>query len=66
MENQEEKTKKSHEIWEENYTSGIAKAREEGIKSGVRNVAKQMKEKNMDTRIIMEITGLTEEEIKKL
>ena len=40
-----------HEKWEKDYISGIALAKEEGQKAGIRNVAKQMKNKNMDCHI---------------
>lgn len=41
-------------------------AREEGIREKQLEVAKKMKEKNMDMDIIIEITGLKEQDIEKL
>lgn len=56
--------------WEYTYKSGIAGAREAGIKEGIRqkaeDVAKQMLKKNIDINTIIACTDLTEEEIKKL
>jgi len=49
---------------------GIKKGRAEGetigIKKGIINTARNMLAKGMDANIIMELTGLTEEEINKL
>ena len=45
---------------------GIEKGREEGIKEGNINTARRMKLKNFDVQLIMEMTGLTQEEIEKL
>ena len=54
--------------------AAIAQAREEGISDGISKgisqgiikVARRMLEKKMDIALIMEMTGLTEEEIEKL
>lgn len=45
---------------------GIELGRKEGIKENQIEVAKKMKEKNIDIDIIEEITKLTKEEIEKL
>ena len=58
------------EKWEMDYNSGIGHARREGIKEGQKEkqleVAKKLKEKNIDVTIIVEATGLTKEEVEKL
>ena len=50
--------------------AAIAQARDEGksegISKGISKVARKMLEKKMDIALIMEITGLTKEEIEKL
>ena len=46
--------------------AAIAQARDEGIRDGISKVAKKMLEKKMDIALIMEMTGLTKEEIEKL
>ncbi len=48
------------------FNKGIEKGREEGIKEGNINTARRMKLKNFDVQLIMEMTGLTQEEIEKL
>ena len=49
-------------------TSEIRTAKEigikEGMKKGIKDVAKKMLQKNIPMEIISELTGLTEEEIK--
>ena len=45
---------------------GIKKGKLEGIKERNYTIAKDMKSKNMDIKLISEITGLTIEEISKL
>ena len=45
---------------------GIEQGIEEGTKYSRLIIAKAMKDKGMDTNTIMELTGLNEEEIKKL
>lgn len=58
------------EKWEMDYNSGIGHARREGIEKGIKEnkleVAKKMKEKKIDIDTIIEITGLSKEEIEKL
>ena len=44
----------------------LSKGIEEGKKYSRLIIAKAMKDKGMDTNTIMELTGLNEEEIKKL
>ena len=51
---------------EKGIEKGIEKGREEGIKEGNINTARRMKLKNFDVQLIMEMTGLTQEEIEKL
>ena len=46
--------------------AAIAQARDEGISYEKIKFAKKMLEKKMDIALIMEMTGLTKEEIKKL
>ena len=57
-------------IEEAGFNKGRAKGLEEGIKKGIeqekRMLAKKMKDKDMQIDEIVEITGLTEEEIEKL
>ena len=52
------------------YNSGIGHARRQGIKEGIREnqleVAKKMKEKKIDIHTIVEVTGLTEDEINAI
>ena len=45
---------------------GIEKGMEKGIREGNINTARRMKVKNFDVQLIMEMTGLTQEEIEKL
>ena len=58
------------EKWEMDYNSGIGHAKREGIKEGIKEkaleVAKKMKEKKVDIDTIIEITGLSKEEIEIL
>ena len=52
------------------YNTGIREGkelgREEGTKETKRKIAKKLISKNMKTEEIMELTGLTKEEIKEL
>ena len=50
----------------EGRAEGRAEGREEGIKEGVLRNARRMKEKGFSTEDIMEITGLTFEEVSQL
>lgn len=50
----------------EGRLEGRAEGREEGIKEGVLRNARRMKEKGFSTEDIMEITGLTFEEVSQL
>lgn len=43
---------------------GLKKGLEEGIKSGKKEIAKKMLQENIALETIIEITGLTEDEIK--
>ena len=45
---------------------GREEGRQEGEKKKQKEIAKKMKEKGIDTKIIQDVTSLTEEEIKKL
>ena len=51
---------------EEGRAEGREEGREEGIKEGVLRNARRMKEKGFSTEDIMEITGLTFEEVSQL
>ena len=57
-------------IEEAGFDKGMAKGLEEGIEKGIeqekRMLAKKMKDKDMKIDEIVEITGLTKEEIEKL
>lgn len=46
--------------------NGLRHAREDGIKEGIEKVVKRMIEKNVPLQEIIELTGLTEEQILKL
>ena len=50
----------------EGRADGREEGREEGIKEGVLRNARRMKEKGFSTEDIMEITGLTFEEVSQL
>ena len=50
----------------EGRAEGREEGREEGIKEGVLRNARRMKEKGFSTEDIMEITGLTFEEVSQL
>ena len=50
----------------EGFVVGEKKGKAEGIKKEKQETALKMLQKQMDLKIIKEITGLTEEEIKKL
>lgn len=50
----------------EGEKEGIKKGKEEGMNLKALEMAKSMKQEGMDIGMIVRITGLTEEEIKKL
>ena len=50
-------------FWKE---EGLAEGREKGLKEGIKETAKKMKEKGYSLDVIIELTSLSEEEIKKL
>lgn len=54
------------EKWEMDRASEVSYAKEEGKKEKQLETAKKMKAKDMDIDTIIEITGLTKEEIEKL
>jgi len=54
------------EKWERDERSAIRSARDEGIEIGKTEIAKKLKQKGMNIEEIIEITGLTEEEIEIL
>ena len=58
------------EKWARDESSALRSAREDGMEEGAKKekieIAKKMKQKNIDVESIIEITGLTEEEIEKL
>ena len=80
--NEEWETFRSENELEEEYQLGIEYAKEEGKKEGIeegiekgielgklqgiKNVVKSMLDKNMDIKDIVDITGLSEEEILSL
>ena len=53
-------------IKEEGRQEGIQKGKQEGIQKGRQQVVLNMLQKKMSTVLISEVTGLSEEEIKKL
>ena len=59
-----------HEKWEMDWNSSMNSARKEGMKEGIKQNQKEtalkMLQKGIDIKTIMEVTGLTKEEIKKL
>ena len=72
--NEEWETFRSENELEEEYQLGIEYAKEEGIEKGIelgklqgiKKIAKSMLDKNMDIKNIIDITGLSEEEILSL
>ena len=58
------------EKWEMDWNSSMDYSKKEGIKEGkkegVKTTAKKMKEKNIPIETIIEITGLTKEEIEEM
>lgn len=48
------------------YNTGMRDAREEGIKEGAIKIAKNMLKKGIDIDTIIEVTGLTKEEIEEI
>lgn len=68
--NEEWETFRSENELEEEYQLGIEYAKEEGkkegIEEGIKKVVKSMLDKNMDIKNIIDITGLSEEEILSL
>lgn len=54
------------EKWEMDWNSSMDYSKKEGIKEGKKEDARKMKEKNIPIETIIEITGLTKEEIEKL
>ena len=54
------------DLWESDINSRLYDAREEGEKKKQIEIAKKMIEKGKDIEEIMELTELTEEEIKKI
>ena len=72
--NEEWETFRSENELEEEYQLGIEYAKEEGIEKGIelgklqgiKKIAKSMLDKNMDIKDIVDITGLSEEEILSL
>ena len=64
--NEEWETFRSENELEEEYQLGIEYAKEEGKKEGIEKVVKSMLDKNIDIKDIVDITGLSEEEILSL
>ena len=62
------------EKWDIDERSALSSAKEEGIKQGIEQgvestkleMAKKMKDENMEIEIIIKITGLSKEVIEKL
>ena len=54
------------DLWESDVNSRLYDARKEGEKQNKIKIAKKMLEKNRDLEEIMELTELTEEEIKRI
>ena len=52
--------------WREKALNDEASAKGMGKREAIREIAKKMLQKQMDRNTIMELTGLSEEEIKKL
>ena len=55
-----------HEKWEMDYISGMNYAKRQGKKETQLEVAKKMKDLNIDISLIIKSTGLSKEEIDKL
>ena len=64
--NEEWETFRSENELEEEYQLGIEYAKEEGKKEEIKKVVKSMLDKNIDIKDIVDITGLSEEEILSL
>ena len=54
------------EKWEMDWNSAMDYSKKEGKKEGIKTTAKKMKEKNIPIETIIEITGLTKEEIEEM
>ena len=58
------------EKWEMDWNSSMdyskKEGKKEGVKEGIKTTAKKMKEKNIPIETIIEITGLTKEEIEEM
>ncbi len=54
------------EKWERDWNIGMNSAKEEGTKKGKEEVAIKMLEKNIEEKIIAEVTNLSIEEIEKI
>lgn len=50
----------------EGLKEGIKEGMKEGMKEGVKQIARNMLEKGFDEETIMDVTGLTKEEIRRL
>ena len=51
---------------ERGIEQGIEQGKKQGLKEGTQNIAKEMLKKNMDINLIMELTKLTKDEVKKI
>ena len=51
---------------EQGIEQGIEQGKKQGLKEGIQNIAKEMLKKNMDINLIMELTKLTKDEVKKI
>ena len=48
------------------HAAGYDKGLEQGLQEGLKQAAKKLKDEDVDIKLIMKATGLTEEEIKNL
>ncbi len=58
--------KENRKILNRGIRKGIKEGKEEGIKQRNKEIAKILKQKSNSTEFIMEVTGLSKEEIDKL
>ena len=62
----EKAIREENAIYERGIEKGIEKGLDEGSKKEKEKIAKKMKDKKIDIKEIIEITGLSKEEIEKL
>ena len=66
LEKESEMRERERNAIEKGYTHGFENGIEQGSNTKAKDIAKQMLNKNIDVNIIIECTGLTQEEITKL